>query len=159
MDAVSAQSASKPKLALPFVGTLDRYGDGLSWLLIRLAVGGTLFTHGWAKFIAGAGVEAFAKGTLTRRGIDPALPLAYVVAFNEVVGALLIMCGLFTRIIAILIVIEFAVIIYGNYPNGYSWTSQGGGWEYPFLWALIFVAIALRGGGPYSLDRKLGWQV
>ena len=24
---------------------------------------------------------------------------------------------------------------------------------------LIIFAIALRGGGPYSLDRKLGWEL
>ena len=34
-----------------------------------------------------------------------------------------------------------------------------GGWEYPLFWGLILFAIALRGGGPYSLDRKLGWEL
>jgi len=27
------------------------------------------------------------------------------------------------------------------------------------MWGLIIFAVALRGGGPYSLDRKLGWQI
>jgi hypothetical protein len=27
----------------------------------------------------------------------------------------------------------------------------------PLFWGLIMFAIALRGGGPYSLDRRLGW--
>jgi hypothetical protein len=27
------------------------------------------------------------------------------------------------------------------------------------MWGLLFLAIMLRGGGPYSLDRKLGQEV
>jgi hypothetical protein len=27
------------------------------------------------------------------------------------------------------------------------------------MWGLIAFAIALRGGGPYSVDRKLGWEI
>ena len=41
--------------------------------------------------------------------------------------------------------------------NGWAWAHHG--WEYVFLWGLIFFAIALRGGGPYSLDRKIGWEL
>jgi putative oxidoreductase len=34
-----------------------------------------------------------------------------------------------------------------------------GGWEYPLFWGLIMFAIALRGGGPYSVDRRLRWEL
>jgi uncharacterized membrane protein YphA (DoxX/SURF4 family) len=27
------------------------------------------------------------------------------------------------------------------------------------MWGLLLLAVALRGGGPYSLDRKLGVEV
>jgi hypothetical protein len=27
------------------------------------------------------------------------------------------------------------------------------------LWGLMFAAIALRGGGPYSLDRRIGREL
>jgi len=27
------------------------------------------------------------------------------------------------------------------------------------MWGLLFFAIALRGGGPYSLDRKIGREL
>ena len=53
---------------------------------------------------------------------------------------------------------EFAVIILvAHWAQGFGWSR--GGWEYPLFWALIILAIALRGGGPYSLDRKLGWEL
>ena len=41
--------------------------------------------------------------------------------------------------------------------KGFGWIN--GGYEYPLFWGLIMFAIALRGGGPYSLDRKLGWEL
>jgi putative oxidoreductase len=39
----------------------------------------------------------------------------------------------------------------------FGWT--GPGYEYPLMWGLIMLAIALRGGGPYSLDRRLGREL
>jgi len=38
----------------------------------------------------------------------------------------------------------------------FGWT--GPGYEYPLMGA-PHVRVALRGGGPWSLDRKLGWQL
>ena len=39
------------------------------------------------------------------------------------------------------------------WKTGFAWTRRG--YEYTLMWGLISFAIALRGGGPYSLDRKL----
>jgi len=39
----------------------------------------------------------------------------------------------------------------------FGWT--GPGYEYPLMWGLIMFAVATRGGGPWSLDRKIGWQL
>jgi putative oxidoreductase len=41
--------------------------------------------------------------------------------------------------------------------NGFFWTTRG--YEYVLMWGLVAFAIALRGGGPYSLDRKLGKEL
>jgi putative oxidoreductase len=49
-------------------------------------------------------------------------------------------------------------IIMGLYwNNGFAWLSRG--YEYVLLWGLVCFAIALRGGGPYSLDRLLGKEL
>jgi len=131
----------------------------LSWLVIRLTIGGMLLVHGITKLTT-ATVAGFAANSLARRGIEPALPLAYVVWFLETLGAVCIILGLFTRFFAAAIAIMFAIITFvAHWPNGFSWSSPRGGWEYPLLWGLMFFAIALRGGGPYSLDRKLGWEL
>jgi putative oxidoreductase len=151
--------AAEPKLIIPALEPFYGKARELSWLVIRLTVGGVLFVHGWVKLME-QGVAAFASAGLARRGIEPSLPLAYVIVFNETVGAICLMLGLFTRVIAAIIAVEFAVIAFhASFPNGFGWTRPGGGWEYPFLWGLVIFAIALRGGGPYSLDRLIGREI
>ena len=118
-----------------------------------------LLAHGIVKLTTTT-VAAFAAGTLARRGLEPALLLAYLVWFIETIGAAGIMLGLFTRFFAIAAVIEFIVIVFVyHWEQGFWWSRPGGGWEYPLLWGLMFLAIALRGGGPYSLDRKIGREL
>jgi putative oxidoreductase len=88
-----------------------------------------------------ATIEAFAAGSMARRGIEPALAAAYVVFFFETIGAVMIMLGLFTRFIAAALFVEFAIITFvAHRPQGFTWSR--GRWEYPLLWGLIMFAIA-----------------
>jgi putative oxidoreductase len=151
--------AGEPKLVIPALAPFYDYVRDLSWLLIRLTAGGVLLVHGIVKLM-GPGVTAFAANSLARRGIEPALLFAYVIFFNETIGAICLVLGLFTRVIAAMIAVEFFVItFFAHFSNGFGFSSPGGGWEYPLLWGLVIFAIALRGGGPYSLDRLIGREV
>ena len=38
--------------------------------------------------------------------------------------------------------------------NGWVFSSEGGGWEFPLFWAVIQGAIALLGSGAYALKRS-----
>jgi putative oxidoreductase len=156
--------AGEPKLIIPPLASFYSYSRDLSWLVVRLTAGGMLLVHGIMKVMPmaekgfAATIDAFAQGSMARRGIEPALYAAYAVFFLETIGAVLIMLGLFTRFIAAAAAIQFAVITFvAHWPQGFGWSR--GGWEYPLFWGLILFAIALRGGGPYSLDRKLGWEL
>jgi putative oxidoreductase len=156
----------EPKPIIPPLASFYSHTRELAWLIVRLTAGGMLLVHGIMKFMPAAEkglaatVEAFAAGALARRGIEPALPLACAVFAIETIGALLIVLGLFTRLAAAAAAIQFAVITFiAHWPNGFGFSSPRGGWEYPLFWGLILFAIALRGGGPYSLDRKLGWEL
>ncbi len=103
-----------------------------------------------------ATIAGFASGSMARRGLEPATLMAYIVFFNESVGAILVAVGLFTRFAAASIAIEMFIITFvAHFANGFGWSNPRGGWEFPLVWGLIFFAIALRGGGPYSLDRVL----
>jgi hypothetical protein len=58
------------------------------------------------------------------------------------------------------ICVELAVITFAaHFKNGFGFSSPGGGWEYPFYWVLMFFAIAMRGGAPWSLDRLIGREL
>jgi putative oxidoreductase len=41
--------------------------------------------------------------------------------------------------------------------SGFGWLQRG--YEYTLLWGVMCLAIALRGGGPLSLDRLLGKEL
>ena len=135
MSILTRQSSSQePRPIIPAMAPLYDHTRDLSYLLIRLVVGGTLLVHGINKLM-GPGVVAFAQG-LARRGIEPSLPFAYWIFFAETIGALMVMLGLFTRFFAAAIAIEFCVITFvAHWPNGYGWTNPRGGWEYPLMWA------------------------
>lgn len=150
MNSVQAE----PKLLIPQLKPFYDFAEPLTWLLIRLTVGLMILPHGIPKLMAG--VSATAATALERRGIGAAEPLAVVLIVLETVGGLCVALGLFTRFFAAAITIEMAVIAY-QYLSKFGWT--GPGYEYPLMWGLIMLAIALRGGGPWSLDRKIGKQL
>lgn len=133
------------------------YPQGSEWgyLLLRVTAGLMLIPHVWPKLMMGP--AAVAAGVMTRRGVEPALAAAYAVIILEVVGAICITLGLFTRPIALLLVLEFIVIVKVHAVGG--WGVGSGGSEFAFLWLIVYAFIMLRGGGPYSLDAKLGKEV
>jgi putative oxidoreductase len=150
---------AEPKPVFPALASFYPWSRDVSYLVIRVTAGGMLLAHGIVKLTTTT-VAAFAAGTLARRGLEPALLLAYLVWFTETIGAVGIILGLFTRFFAIAAVIEFIIITFVyHWEQGFWWSRPGGGWEYPLLWGLMFLAIALRGGGPYSLDRRIGWEL
>jgi putative oxidoreductase len=147
-------TSSSPKLMFPALAGLYRHTVPLSWLIIRLAAGLILFVHGWAKLGNIDGVTA----TMVKNAISPPMLVAYVVTITETVGALGVAVGLFTRFCAAACAIDLAVITFHVLlPKGFTWSQ--GGYEYLLMWGLIMFAIALRGGGPYSLDRLLGREL
>ena len=155
---MSVEQGREPVLIFPQLAPFYDKVRELSWPLIRITLGGTLFVHGYNKLM-GPGFTGVAKG-MASRGFEPSEVVAALVIFNETVGAILIMLGLFTRPIAASIAIEFIFITFvAHWANGYGWSNPRGGWEYPLLWGLCFFAVSLRGGGPYSLDRKIGKEV
>ena len=126
----------------------------ISWLLIRVVIGGILIQHAWVKVSLGFAVMApvFAK-----MGFEPGMLWTWAAFIIEFVGGICIILGLFTRFWAAAVTIEMAIIVVAYLPNGFSWLGRG--WEFAFMWGVVSLAIALRGGGPYSIDRKLGWEL
>jgi putative oxidoreductase len=147
-------SDAQPRLLIPALKPFYDWVEPLTWTLIRVTAGAMILPHGWPKLMAG--IDATAAMALVRRGITPAEPLAVVLIVLETVGGLCVALGLFTRFFAAAITVEMAVIVYQYLPK-FGWT--GPGYEYPLMWGLVMLAIALRGGGAWSLDRKIGVQL
>ena len=151
----AAIPASPPRLLIPRLAPLYDLLTPLSWPLIRCATGLILAVHGWGKISKGPEVVA---PVFERLGFEPALAVVYLLIFVEFFGGISLALGLFTRFFAAAITIEMAVIFFTQYlPNGFSWLNKG--YEFVLLWGLVSLAIWLRGGGPYSVDRRLGVEL
>ena len=150
-----ADAQTEPKLLLPFLRPFYDAVIPLSWLIVRVAVGWNLLVHGWGKIMAGP-TEAYLKGFIDIGFIPPA-PWFWSGLVIETAGGIALILGLFTRFFATAVAIEMLIITVVYWKTGFAWTRRG--YEYTLMWGLISFAIALRGGGPYSLDRKLGWEL
>ena len=137
-----------------------------SVLLLRLMVGGVFFWEGVLKFVyVNQGV-----GRFTKLGMPfPALTADFVGCL-EIVGGLLLLLGLLTRLIAIPFVIEMIVAMLSTKISMYLGTSplplppvppQTGFWavlhEIRSEYAQIMVALYLliNGAGKWSIDALL----
>jgi putative oxidoreductase len=143
------------RLLVPALRPLYASLEPLSWLLVRCACGLILAVHGWGKVARGA--EALAP-VFVKMGYANPVALIWFLAFVELVGGIAIAIGLFTRFFAAMVTVEMAVILFAHYlPNGFSWLNRG--YEFVLLWGLLALAIWWRGGGPYSLDRRIGVEL
>lgn len=119
----------------------------------RIVVGAMFLMHVSVKFHMGAG--AVAANIFAKNGFEPALVWAYVTMFIELVGGVCLIVGLFTRFVAAVLAIEMLIALLGvHLAHGYM--AGGGGYEYVLLIGAVCFVFAIRGGGPYSVDRFLG---
>lgn len=118
----------------------------LGLLVLRLASGGMMLTHGWPKLANFAErVENFRDPI----GLGSELSLVLAI-FAEVVCSLLLMAGLATRwaLIPLLFTMFVAVfIVHAEDP----WSKQ----ELGLFYFSVFAVLMLTGPGKYSLDKRL----
>jgi putative oxidoreductase len=148
-------AGTQTRLILPGLrGFYDSFAD-IAYTLMRIAIGYIIFMHGWVKFNGGAtGVAAF----MAKSGLEPGVAFAYAAIFLETVGAVCIVIGLFTRFFAAALAIEMAIaFLFVHGPKGFA--AGQGGFEYVLLLGIVFLVIAIRGGGPYSVDRVIGKEL
>ena len=146
----------KKRLIWPGLAALYEIVAPYSYALIRFAAGAIIIYHGYAKLILGF-APAVAKNILIPMGFPMPETLAFWLGVLELVGGAALAVGLLTRPIALLLIIEFIIITFGwNFRFGYFFSAQGGGYEFPLLLLVLYVAIFFRGGGRCSLDRMIG---
>ena len=93
-------------------------------------------------------------------GLHPAFLFAVVEAGLEVVGSILIALGFLTRWASAALAISMAVAIWKvHFQWGFflNWTGapdRGHGMEFAFILCFALVALALTGGGDWSIDGR-----
>ena len=148
-------AANEPKLLIPGLRRFYDFAEPLTWPLIRVACGGLFIIHGWDKWTRG--MEAQAE-LLAQSGWDMGETLAIVLFILEFAGGVCLLLGLMTRFWAAALAVEMGVLTFYQYwGNGFSWVGRG--YEFTLLWGVVCLAIALRGGREYSLDRALGREL
>jgi putative oxidoreductase len=129
----------------------------LGYPLIRITAGLLLMPHGAQKlfgWFGGYGLDATGQFFATSLGMEPGFLFALLAGLVEFFGGLALVLGLLTRPAALGIAVLMGVALTVHAANGFFWTS--GGVEYPLMWGLIAIAVFLRGGERFSLDRRLG---
>ncbi|MDE0591205.1 DoxX family protein [Halocynthiibacter sp. C4] len=129
----------------------------LAALALRVASGVAFLAHGWLK------VSVFTvAGTV---GFFESLGLpgffAYLTILGELGGGLALILGLGVRAVSIPLIAILLGSVWAHSGFGWTFSNEGGGWEFPLFWAVVQGVILLLGAGAYALrlpvlDRAIG---
>ena len=116
--------------------------------MLRVVTGIIYVEHGYGKFQGLEGTAGFFEGL----GIPVPAVMAAVVAVVEGLGGVLVVLGLFTRIISVfqafVVLVAIALVHFDNGMFGQ------GGYDWPLLLMVASLCLVLEGGGKGSLDKK-----
>ena len=119
--------------------TLLRVILGVMWIahaLLKLLV----FTlPGTAQFFESVGIPGV---------------LAYPVFAVELAGGAALVLGIYARQVSVALVPVMIAAASVHVPNGWVFTSPGGGWEYPAFLTVASIALWLLGDGAGALKRS-----
>ena len=119
----------------------------IAYFLLRVVSGLLFFQSGAVKILGWF-------GGMPGGGSPPVMSQIWIGGMLELVGGILIMLGLFTRPTAFILSGEMAVAYWQFHaPNG-TWPVQNQGVPAVLL-CFIFLYMAARGGGDYSLDALM----
>jgi putative oxidoreductase len=136
-------------------GFYDSFAE-IAYALMRIVIGYIMVMHALGKFNLGA--AAVAANVMAKNGLEPALGFAYAAMALEIVGGICIILGLLTRFFAAALAIEMAIaFLFVHWSKGFA--AGQGGFEYVLLLGIVLLDIAVRGGGPYSVDRVIGKEL
>ena len=123
------------------------YRSELGIIILRLGVGIMMLCHGWPKLLML--LQGQGAGWMDPLGIGGFFSLL-LCTFAEFLCSLAIILGFFTRLAALVLVINFWVILF-IYGGQETWPQS----ELPILYLICFVTLLCTGAGSFSLDRLL----
>jgi putative oxidoreductase len=108
---------------------------------------------GW---FGGMGFEKFTDA-FDKIGWHPAAFWVALVALTESVGGLMLAFGFLTRFAAAAIFIFMLNAMWQTSSKGFFWAQ--GGMEYSLLIGIVALVFLIRGGGKFSIDHAIGWEL
>ncbi|WP_137109651.1 DoxX family protein [Rhodobacter sp. SY28-1] len=116
-------------------------------LILRVTSGALFIAHGLMK------VFVFTIPGTVGYFESLGLPgfLAYLTILAEVGGGIALILGVGTRAVSLALIAVLLGAVWVHSGNGWVFSSEGGGWEFPLFWAIVQGAIALLGSGAYAL--------
>lgn len=127
---------------------MNQPSNSADWgaLLLRLALGSMWISHALLKILVFTlpGAAQF-FGSVGLPGV-----LVYPVVAAELLGGAAVLTGLHGRYVSALLLPILLVATWVHWPNGWVFTSTGGGWEYPAFLAAASVVHVLIGDGAFA---------
>lgn len=120
-------------------------------LVLRVSLGALFLAHAGLKFFVFTPTGA--AGFFQSLGLPGFL--AHITIAAEVLGGVALIVGFQVRIasLALLPVLIGAIVfVHGN--NGWLFSNENGGWEFPAFWALALIVQAMLGNGALALSER-----
>jgi putative oxidoreductase len=123
----------------------------VSTLILRVVLGVTFFIHGLVKFQGG--IENIV-GWFDSIGLPGSM--AYGVALLEMIGGILLIVGLGSRIVsALLVLLMLGATVKVKLAGGFLGNGQGAGYELDLALAAMALFIAINGSKMFALDSLI----
>lgn len=120
-------------------------------LTLRATLGVMFIAHAWLKYaiFTMPGTVAFFESV--------GFPgwTAYAVTLAEMGGGLALLAGVQVRLVSMAMIPVLLGALSVHAGNGWVFSAEGGGWEYPAFMAMTSLALAFLGGGRYAVNRDV----
>lgn len=125
---------------------LDRL-QPLALLALRVVIGIIMIAHGYPKIVGFSHVQDMV------RHIGFPGWMAYPLAGTEFFGGILMILGLFTRVVGVAMMTDMCVAIWK--VHWHKGLTGPGAVEFPLCMAVIAFSLIFFGGGPIAIDHIL----
>ncbi|MCE9684577.1 DoxX family protein [Halomonas alkalisoli] len=118
--------------------------------LLRLSLGVMTLAHGLLK------VFVFTVPGTVGYFESLGLPgfIAYLTIFAEIGGGLALLFGVYTRWVSLALIPVLLGAAWVHLGNGWVFSNEGGGWEFPVFWAIALLVQAGLGSGSLTLSHR-----
>ena len=127
-------------------------------LAVRLITGIIMLAHGWQK-LTQMGPGNFGGQMLAGMGVPLPVFMGYAGTFLEIIGGILLIVGVLSRLAALLLTIDLVVAVLLVKVNvGFLSGSSGTGAELDLALIAGFLVVLFAGPGRFSVDHALGLE-